>query len=232
MSTLGERGSESQETRIPQPADLIVMAIGWGFLTLALVAGAKVLWDILFEGAEKTIVSELLAKIVVLSLAFIFGWVVSLVSIRALHNLILPLVIRLYALFIALGIAAAYLRVASKLISDNKFDPNVHYLRYSLVLTGLFFVLAGLHLLIENHDARLFSLPILLAVLFHLVVIVVHYVFVPDSNPRSPIAGIVGDLYFFLLVLIQVVLIATNLPFVNSLQRVIDEIFPPNSVNA
>jgi hypothetical protein len=227
MSTPGEKGSVSQEMKIPQPADLIVMAIGWSILTLALVAGAKVLWDIFSDGE----MSELLTKVVAIGIAFIVGWVVSLVSIRALHNLILPLVIRVYALFITLGIAGTYLRVVYKLLVED-FEPAKHYLWYSIVLAGLLFVLASLHLLIEDHNIRPFCIPILFSGLIHLVAIVVHYIFMPGSNPQLPISGIVGDLYFFLFVLIQVVLIATNLPFVNSLQRALDEIFPPNSVTA
>jgi hypothetical protein len=212
------------EMRKPEPADLIVMAISWSILTLALVGGTKVLWDIFSGGIGNT--NTMWAQITVLSIAFIIGWVVSLVSIRALHNLILPLVIRVYALFITLGIAGTYLRVVYKLLVED-FEPAKHYLWYSIVLAGLLFVLAGLHLLIEDHNIRPFCIPVLFSGLIHLVAIVVHYIFMLDSsNPPPLISGIIGDVYFFIFSLIMVVLIATNLPFVKPLQRVIDKIFP------
>jgi hypothetical protein len=212
------------ETKIQEPANLIIMLIGWIILTIALVGGAKVLLDILSQGLDNT--GALWAQIAALSVAFIVGWFAALLSIRSLHNLILPFVIRLYALFISLGIAGVYLRVVSKLLLETFGRSN--YLRYSIVLIGLFLVLAALHLLIEDHDARPFSVPILLAALFHLVAIVGHYVFMPNSNPNY----IVGDMYFFIFALILAVLIATNLFLVKPLQRMIDKLFPANGITA
>lgn len=208
------------ETKIQEPGNLIIMLVGWVILTITLVGGAKVLIDVLSQGFDST--SALLAKVAALSIAFIVGWFASLFSIRALHNLILPFVIRLYILFVALAIASVYLRVVSKLLFQTFVGRQ--YLRYSVVLIGLFLVLAGLHLLIQGHNARLFSLPVLLANLLHLVTIVAHYVFLPESTPDY----IVGDMYFFIFTLVLAVLIATNLPFLRPFQLWIDRYFPEN----
>jgi hypothetical protein len=69
-----------------------------------------------------------------------------------------------------------------------------HFLAYVLiVITGLG-AMVGLHLIIEDHDLRPFSIPLLIINLLQLGVIVFRYVFTAGAHP----AYLLNDLLFFL----------------------------------
>ena len=70
----------------------IVMAFGWMLLTVALIGGAYLAYRYLTDAEEKRIL--MIAPLVVLGFTYLAGWVVSLVSIRAFYNLVMPVVVR------------------------------------------------------------------------------------------------------------------------------------------
>lgn len=196
------------------------MFVGWASLTIAMVGGAKLLWDILTDGLEA---GGLIAKIISLGLAFLLGWIVSLVCIRSLGNLVLPLVINVYIFLTASGILVMYARVALKLF-DEVFYADPHYARYSLGLLAGFAILVGLHLLIEDHDLRPFSIPFLIGGVIHLFGMVTHYVFM-EGKPEF----IMGDMYFFVVLMIIATLMLAHLGIFNLARRIIDGFFVRNS---
>lgn len=212
---------------IRQPGDerkrrglsLITMILGWACLTIAMVGGGKLLWDILSDGME---LQGLLAKVISLGLTFLLGWVVSIVCIRVFANLVLPLVINLYVFLTAAGILVLYARVVHKLFMEV-FNPNVHYLRYSLAIGIGFAVLVGLHLLLEDHDLRPFSIPFLIGGVLHLTGMVVHYVFM-NGNQED----VWGDVYFFGLVMCISLLMLAHFGIFNLPRRAINHFFVTN----
>ncbi len=197
------------------PMGLVVMAIGWVILTIAMVGGAKVLWDVLSDGLVNTPAEKLTAQVIALGLAFIIGWVISLINIRSMGNMILPQVIRIYILFTLAGIVIIYFRVADKLFRE--IFVSEQYLRYTIVLLAGLFVLAALHLLVEDFNARPLAFVLLISGMLHLFVIVIHYVFM-ESKP----AYIGGDVYFLVFILIMAGLLGSNLAFLNPIRNMLN----------
>jgi hypothetical protein len=60
------------------------------------------------------------------------------------------------------------------------------------VMLAALAAMVGLHLVIEDHNLRLFSLPLLIITMVQLGLIVLRYVFVGNYSPLY----IVGDLFF------------------------------------
>ncbi|PKN91645.1 MAG: hypothetical protein CVU44_18870 [Chloroflexi bacterium HGW-Chloroflexi-6] len=207
------------EEKKRQGLSSITMLLGWVALTVAMVGGAKLLWDILTDGLAS---AGLLAKVISLGLAFLLGWIVSLVCIRALGNLVLPLIINFYVFLTASGILVLYARVVYKLYSEI-FDANVHYTRYSIAVGAGFAVLVGLHLLIEDHDLRPFSIPFLIGGVMHLSGMVVHYVFM-NGNQED----IGGDVYFFGLIMLIALLMMAHFGIFNIPRQIISHFFVKN----
>ena len=70
-----------------------------------------------------------------------------------------------------------------------------HFLAYLLiVITGLG-AMVGLHLIIEDHDLRPFSIPLVIINLLQLGLIVFRYVFATGANA----AYLLNDVLFFLI---------------------------------
>ena len=197
----------------------ITMFLGWGALTVAMLGGGKLLWDILTDGMQ---LAGLWAKVISLSLAFLLGWIVSIVCIRSFGNLVLPSVIEVYIFIVASGILVLYGRVAYKLYT-GVFNPDVHYTLYSMAIGIGFAVLVGLHLIMEDHDLRPFSIPFLFGSVMHLTGMVIHYVFMNGEQ-----ANIKGDVYFFGLVMLISLLMLAHLGIFNLPRRLIRYFFIKN----
>jgi hypothetical protein len=191
----------------------VTMLVGWAALTIAMLGWAKLMWDVLAEGFT---MDGLWAKVISLGLAFLLGWVVSLVSMRVLGNLVLPLVIKAYLVATVAGILVLYGRVVFFKLFLEAFNKG-HYFRYSLALAAGFAVLVGLHLIIEDHDLRPFSIPFLVAGLGHLALMVSHYVFEGRSYDQWP-----GDLYFFTLMMAIAALMLAHFGIFNRFRYIID----------
>jgi hypothetical protein len=200
-----------------QQASLATMVIGWIALTISMIGGAKMLYDILISGTGE---NGLLAKIIPLTLAFLMGWAVSVVSIRQLGNLILPMIVQYYMILVALGILFVYSRAIYKLY----FEIPLNYINYSIALAAGISVLLGLHFLLEEHDLRPLAIPTLLGSLVHLAAMVSHYVF-ENGTP----AYIGGDLYFFIIMLIISGLMLAHLGIFNGIRKFINGFFPPTT---
>jgi hypothetical protein len=197
------------------------MLVGFLGLTIAMAGGAKLMFDILTDVSNLT---GLLAKVISLGLSFLLGWVVSLVCIRGMGNLVLPLIIKAYIFLTACGILGIYARVVYKLFMEL-FRPDVHYVRYSIAIFTGFAVLVGLHLLLEDHDLRPFSIPFLVAGVMHLAAMVAHYVFLDAELADITIAG---DVYFFAVLMVIAILMLVHLGIFNIPRNIINYFFAKN----
>jgi hypothetical protein len=207
----------SPQGKTTQSMRMITMMVGLGALSIAMIAGGKLLWEILDEGLANNL-DTIGAKLLWVAVPFVVGWIASLMSTRTMNNLVLPLIIRYFIWFTLIGILALYARVIQKLYMEAFFAS--HYLRYSLVFVAGFTALVGLHLLIEDHDLRPFSIPLLIMTLIHLFVAVLHYVF-QEGNP----AFAIGDLVYFAGMLFIVILMGLHLGLLNPLRRSITRLF-------
>jgi len=146
--------------------------------------------------------------------------------------LILPFIIKGYALIILVGICALQIAIITRLF---KQQYNINKFTLYLLMFGAGLVaLVGLHLIIEKHNLIPFSIPILAISLMHLVLIVVHYVFLPLE--ASQYRYIWGDAVFFLFTGVVSTLMLAHLGLLNGFRNGIDGIFnaknghfmPPN----
>ncbi len=163
-------------------------------ISIALGGGMKLVLDIFGEGLVNSL-SEMPVKVAVLGFAFLFGWVTGLVSIRGFGNLVYPFIIKIYAWGCLVAVGFLYIKIIQKLYV-HAYD-GMHFGMYLAILLGGLFVLFFLHLLVEEHDLRPFSLPLLIISVVHLFVIVYHYVFAEDADGIFAL----GDFTVFILMI-------------------------------
>jgi len=212
--TLKQKRSHENKTR--REISLFTMLLGLMILSTALLGGAKLAWDMLMQDQ----VSGVTEKMLLLALAFLLGWVICLVSIRAFGNLVLPIVLIGYSLGTVAGILAIYTWVVVKLFRGSYLDQYDRPLYSLLIITG-FVILVALTLLLEEFDMRPPSIPLLAGTVFHLFATIVYYLFTPGNDPKF----IYGHIYFFLFMLITAGLILAHLGIFSPLRRLISQLF-------
>ena len=158
---------------------IITMLVSLAALTLSMGGAAKFILDVFNDGLASSI-DSLLVQIVVLGIAFFFGWVVGLVSIQRFGNLIYSIIITFYAWACLFAVSGLYLKIIQKLYVQE-YD-SLHYWAYFLMLLGGLFILICLHLMVEDHDLRPFAIPLLIISVIHLFAITIRYVFVANPN--------------------------------------------------
>jgi len=158
---------------------IITMLVSMASLSLSMLGASKFIFDVFDDGLVNS-VDGLLVKLIVLTFAFFFGWVVGLVSIRIFGNLVYPIIIQIYAWACLFAVSILYLKVIQKLYMQN-YD-GLHFWAYLLMLLGGLFVLICLHLMVEDHDLRPFAIPLLAISVIQLVTIIIRYVFVSNPN--------------------------------------------------
>jgi hypothetical protein len=198
-----------------------VMVIGWAGLTIAMLGGAKVLGEYFLSEPNPSDNNAnqgaiLWAQVIVLLLTYLVGWVVTLFSIRKLHNIILPLVVRFYSFFVVGGILFVYGRAIYKLF----FEQELTHSKYSVLLVAGYFALVSLHLLVEDLDLVALSFPLMLAAFAHLLAAVFHYVF---TNPQKP-EFVSGDLFFLGFIVVLIILLQLQWLY-RPLQRLVSQMF-------
>ncbi len=178
---------------------VLLMAFGWSGLTLALLGGAVVIYDYLNRDPNVTNYSAA-APLIILSLTYLAGWVVSFVSIRVFNNLIMPIVVKAYSYGVLAGFLYVYGRAIYKIfIFQDAMKPELlpPILKYTAVMITGYLLLVSLHLLVRGFYPTPHAIILLVAVFFHLVVGVYHYVFLGNL-----VEGLISfDVYFLLLVL-------------------------------
>ena len=189
------RGPSSQSrygNRLSQRGmlSLLMFLASIGALSFALIGGSKMVLDIFGVGLMNSL-STLPTKAFVVGLAYAVGWLSAMVAIRVYGNLVLPVVINLLMWGCLIGICALYVMVLQRLY-DQTYDV-LRFWAYLIMLASGLAALVGLHLIIEDHDLRPFSIPLLIISMIQLGLIVFRYVFTP-ANPTY----LWGDLLFFL----------------------------------
>lgn len=169
---------------------LLMFLASLGALGFALIGGAKLVLDIFGVGLMNSL-SGLPTKAFVVGLAYAVGWIAAMVAIRVYGNLVLPFIINILAWGCLIGVCALYVLILQRLY-DQAYDLP-HYSAYLLIVASGLGAMVGLHLIIEDHDLRPFSIPLLVICMMQLGLIVFRYVFAA-GNP----AYLWADLLFFL----------------------------------
>jgi hypothetical protein len=172
-----ERTSKGVDTR--GMLSIATMLVSLSALTVSMGGAAKLVFDIFDDGLADSL-EGIQVKVIVLGLAFFFGWGIGLVSIRGFGNLVYPLIVKMYAWLTLTAVSILYIKVIQKLYLQ-KYD-GMHFWAYLLILLGGLLVLIFLHLLVEGHDLRPFAIPLLIIGVLQLFVIVARYVFAANPN--------------------------------------------------
>jgi hypothetical protein len=162
-----------------------------GGLGIAMLAGAKLVFNIFDVGLWESL-DGLVIKVIVVGLAYLVGWVAAMLAIRVYGNLVLPVILNLFIWGILIGLCTLYLLILQRLY-NQQYDL-LHFMAYVAVMAGGAAAMIGLHLILEGHDLRPLSIPILIIVFIQLGLIVLRYVFTSDAKP----AYLIFDLIFFL----------------------------------
>ena len=168
----------------------ILMLLGsMGALGIAFLSGGWLVLDILGEGLVNSLPS-LPAKALVIGIAYLIGWVTAMVAIRVYGNLVLPFIIHYLIWGCLIGVCALYV-----LILQRMYDQTYTLLKftaYLMIMAAGLSAMVGLHLIVEDHDLRPLSIPLLVISMFHLALIVFRYVFTQANQDY-----LVTDLIFF-----------------------------------
>lgn len=169
---------------------LLMFLASIGALSFALLGGAKLVYDIFGVGLENSL-STLPIKAFVVGLAYGVGWLTGMVAIRVYGNLVLPVIINILMWGCLIALCFLYILVLQRL-----YDQTYNLLRYwaylTMIAAGLV-ALVGLHLIVEDHDLRPFSIPLLIITMIQLGLIVFRYVFTTADQTY-----LWKDLLFFL----------------------------------
>lgn len=200
---------------------LVTMLVSMAALTVSMLGAARLVIDVFDDGLANSL-EGLLMKLVVLGLAFFFGWGIGLASIRGFGNLVYPMVIKLYAWASLAAVGILYIKVIQKLYMQV-YD-GLHFWAYLVILLGGLFVLICLHLLVEGHDLRPFAIPLLIISVLQLFVIVYRYVFSTDSNGWM----LIGDFTIFFVMISLSVLMLLHIGILSPLRSWINDMFAEN----
>lgn len=187
----------------------------------AMAGAAWVTFDVFDKGLENQV--GIVPKIVAIGLAFLIGWIVSIFSIRMLGHLTLPFVIKAFAWVTLAGICVLQIAIIQRLYEQSY--SNFKFAIYLLMMGIGLLALIGFHLLVENHNLVPFAFPILIVSLFHLILIVIHYVF--TQLEESKYAYFWSDATFFLFTTVLGVLMVSHLGMLNGARRFINRVFNP-----
>jgi hypothetical protein len=194
-----------------------------GGLSIAMLSGAKLVFDIFNVGLEKSL-DGLAIKVIVVALAYLVGWVTSMVAIRVYGNLVLPFIINFFIWGCLVAICILYLLILQRLY-NQQYDET-RFVAYILIMIAALAGMIGLHLILEGYDLRPLSLPLLIINLFQLGLIVLRYVFTPDAK-----AGyLINDLIFFAAMASFSVFMLAHIGLLAPLRRRLTNYFDRNSV--
>lgn len=202
---------------------LAMLLLSIGGLGFAMLGGTKMVLDILGEQPNP---ASIVTQAVVVGLAYFVGWTTAILAIRVYGNLILPILINWFTWAFLAAFCYLYIEILKRMYSQP--DDLGRFIKYLVVMTGGLGGLIGLHLIIEDHDLRAFSIPLLLLNLTHLGLIVFRYVF--DTVGVKP-SFLWKDVVFFLYMTTVSVAMLTHLGLLTPLRKQITNYFDKNSTS-
>jgi hypothetical protein len=179
----GKNGHVSQRGML----SIVMLLMSVGTLGIAMIGGAKMAHDVL--GPEKNAHVGILAAVIALGITYALGWLTAMVAIRVYGNLILPILLNWLMWACLAGICYLYVEILERLYLQQ-YD-FLKFWKYVFVMIAGLAVLVGLHLIIEGHNLRPFSFPLLFISMIQLGLIVYRYVFIGGKS-----IYILGDLFF------------------------------------
>jgi hypothetical protein len=165
-----------------------MLLISVGTLAIAMIGGARVVYEIFGSSTEESKIG-IFAPVVMLGVAYGVGWLTAMVGIRVYGNLILPILINVFMWVCLAGICYLYLEIIVRLLLQE-YDLW-RFLKYVVVMLAGLAALIGLHLINEDHNLRPFAIPLLIMCVIQLGLDVYRYVFIGGNA-----IYLLGDLFF------------------------------------
>jgi hypothetical protein len=200
---------------------LLMMLGSVGALMFALLGGSKLVLDIFGTGLINSL-GTLPTKAFVVGLAYLVGWVTAMIAIRVYGNLVLPFIINFLIWGCLIGVCALYVLILQRLY-DQAYDLT-HYFAYLMIVAAGLSAMVGLHLIVEDHDLRPLSIPLLIISLIHLGLIVFRYVFTTANTTY-----LWKDLLFFILMAVFAYLMLAHIGLLKPLRMQLTTYFDRNS---
>jgi len=200
-----------------------MLLLSIGGLGFAMLGGAKMVFDLLGEQPNPT---SIVTQAVVVGLAYVVGWGTAILAIRVYGNLILPILINWFTWGCLAAVCYLYVEILRRMYAQP--DDLGRFVKYLVVMTGGLGGLLGLHLINEDHDLRVFSIPLLLLNLTHLGMIVFRYVF--DTAGVKP-SFLWKDVVFFLFMTSVSLSMLSHLGLLDPLRKWITGYFDRNSTS-
>jgi hypothetical protein len=201
---------------------IAMLLVSVGALAFAVLGGARMVFDILGEGSDNT---GLAAKVIVIGLAYAVGWLTAMVAIRVYSNLVLPILINWLILGSLVAVCYLYIEILQRLYLQEYTLQK--FVKYALVMAAGLGGMVGLHLIVEDHNLRPFSIPLLIICLIQLGLIVHRYVFAANANP----AYLWGDLFFFFGMSAFSIFMLAHIGILNPLRNRLTNYFDRNSTS-
>lgn len=217
-SPLSRNGNRLSQRGMFSILMLLASILALGF---ALLGGAKLILDIFSVGLLNSL-NGLSTKVLVVGLAYGVGWLTAMIAIRVYGNLVLPFVINFFIWGCLIGVCALYILILQRLY-DQAYDLP-HYWAYLMIIAAGLAAMVGLHLIIEDHDLRPFSIPLLVISVIQLGLIVFRYVFTV-ANPTY----LWKDLLFFFMMALFSYLMLAHIGLLKPLRIQLTNYFDRNS---
>jgi hypothetical protein len=200
---------------------IVMLLVSVGALGIAMLGGAKLAYDVLGPGETQIGLS---AAVIALAIAYVLGWLTAMVAIRVYGNLILPIMIHGMIWLCLAGVCYLYIEILERLyLQEYSF---MKFWKYVFVMVSGLAVLVGLHLIIEYHNMRPFSFPLLLISMAQLGLIVYSYVFVGGNS-----FYLLGDLLFLFGMSAFSILMLAHVGLLNPLRTRFTNYFDRNSIS-
>ena len=170
---------------------IAMLILSMGSFGIAALAATKMIFDVFGDTPAGSAI-VVIVQVIVIVLAYAVGWVTALVAIRIYGNLILPILIKWFIWGCLLAVCYLYFEILKRMYAQP--DDLGRFFKYLVVMAGGLGAMVGFHLLIEDHDLRPFSVPLLLISLSQLGMIVFRYVF---DTTDVKVGFLWKDLVFF-----------------------------------
>ena len=198
---------------------IAMLVVSIGALAIAGSGGARLTMDVLAGNPNGT---SMVSGGIVVGLAYAVGWLTSMVTIRVYGNLILPILIRLFTWGGLAAVCFLYIQILQRLYLQQY--EIVNFVKYVTVMAGGLGAMVGLHLIIEDHDLRPFSIPLLIISIAQLGLIVYRYVFTPAKS-----IYLWGDILFFFGMAAFSILMLAHIGLLEPLRKQLTNYFDKNS---
>jgi len=218
-SNLSRNGNRLSQRGMFSILMLLASILALGF---ALLGGAKLILDIFSIGLINSL-NGLGTKVLVVGLSYAVGWLTAMVAIRVYGNLVLSFVINFLMWGCLIGVCALYMLILQRLY-DQAYDLP-HYVAYLMIMAAGLAAMVGLHLIVEDHDLRPFSIPLLVISMIQLGLIVFRYVFTLSAKPSF----LWKDLLFFLMMGLFAYLMLAHIGLLKPLRVQLTNYFDRNS---